>query len=86
MTSRPEFERFAAREQQPLSCELCDTGECEVVEFLDGLATEEERPRSYIINRIIREYAERKGTPLPRKRPNAATSGSSKKLQSEIMR
>ena len=50
--------------------------ECEVVAFLDGLAEEEERPRSYIINRIIREYAERKGTPLPRKRPYQATSRS----------
>ena len=43
--------------------------EIEVVEFLDRLARDEERPRSFIINRIIRDYAERTGTALPRKRP-----------------
>lgn len=44
--------------------------ETEVVEFLDRLATQEERPRSFIINRIIRDYAERTGTPLHRKGPD----------------
>jgi metal-responsive CopG/Arc/MetJ family transcriptional regulator len=44
--------------------------ETEVVEFLNRLATQEERPRSFIINRIIRDYAERTGTPLQRKGPD----------------
>ena len=48
--------------------------ETEVVEFLNRLAAQEERPRSFIINRIIREYAEQMGTPLPRKRPDEAAS------------
>lgn len=42
--------------------------ETDIVEFLDRLAVNEERPRSYLINRIVREYAARTGTPLPRKR------------------
>lgn len=48
--------------------------ETEVVAFLNRLAAQEERPRSFIINRIIRDYAEQRGTPLPRKRPEAAAS------------
>lgn len=48
--------------------------ETEVVAFLDRLAAQEERPRSFIINRIVREYAEQLGTPLPRKRPDAEIS------------
>lgn len=44
--------------------------ETEVVEFLDQVAIQEERPRSFIINRIIRDYADRIGTPLPRKGPD----------------
>jgi len=48
--------------------------ETEVVEYLDRLATQEERPRSFIINRIIRDYAERTGTPLLRKRPDEEAS------------
>ena len=46
--------------------------EMDVVNFLDHLAADEERPRSFIINRIVREYAERTGRPLPpRKRTHA---------------
>ena len=41
--------------------------ETEVVEFLDRLAAQEERPRSFIINRIVRDYAVLTGTPLMRK-------------------
>ena len=36
-----------------------------VVEYLDRLADRQERNRSYLINQIVREYAERNGTPLP---------------------
>jgi hypothetical protein len=36
-----------------------------VIGFLDELAAKEERHRSYLINRIVREYAESKGTPIP---------------------
>jgi hypothetical protein len=36
-----------------------------VIGFLDRLAIEQERHRSYLINRIVREYAESKGTPIP---------------------
>lgn len=36
-----------------------------VIGFLDELAEKEERHRSYLINRIVREYAERSGTPIP---------------------
>jgi metal-responsive CopG/Arc/MetJ family transcriptional regulator len=53
--------------------------ETEVVEFLDRVATQEERPRSFIINRIIREYAERNGTPLPRKGPDDSSIGLTEK-------
>lgn len=48
--------------------------ETEVVAFLDQMAAHEERPRSFIINRIIREYAERIGTPLFRKGPEDAST------------
>lgn len=36
-----------------------------VMSFLDKLAAEEERHRSWLINRIVREYAEKRGTPIP---------------------
>ena len=36
-----------------------------VVDYLDELADREERNRSYFINRIVREHAERNGTPIP---------------------
>ena len=36
-----------------------------VIRFLDALAAEEERHRSWLINRIVREYAEKRGTPIP---------------------
>ena len=36
-----------------------------VIGFLDELAAKEERHRSYLINRIVREYAESRGTPIP---------------------
>ena len=36
-----------------------------VMTFLDALAVEEERHRSFLINRIVREYAEQKGKPIP---------------------
>ncbi len=47
--------------------------ERDVLEFVDGLAEEDERSRSYIINRIIREYAKQKGAKLlPPERPQNA--------------
>ena len=36
-----------------------------VMTFLDTLALEEERHRSFLINRIVREYAQQKGRPIP---------------------
>ena len=36
-----------------------------VVDYLDKLADREERNRSYLINRIVREHAKLNGTPLP---------------------
>ncbi len=33
--------------------------------FLDALAVKEERHRSFLINRIVREYAVAKGKPIP---------------------
>ena len=36
-----------------------------VISFLDKLAVKEERHRSWLINRIVREYAELRGTPIP---------------------
>ena len=37
----------------------------EVLNFLDAVANSDDRDRSYVINRIIREWAESKGTPIP---------------------
>jgi hypothetical protein len=39
-----------------------------VIDYVRQLADEEERAQSTVINRIIREHAERHGRPLPRKR------------------
>lgn len=36
-----------------------------VIEYLRDLAERDERDRSYCINRIVREHAERAGRPLP---------------------
>lgn len=36
-----------------------------VMIYLDALAVEEERHRSFLINRIVREYAQLKGKPIP---------------------
>jgi len=40
------------------------TLEVPVLNYLTELACREERNRSYFINRIVREHAERNGTPL----------------------
>lgn len=46
----------------------------EVLKYLDRLAEEDDRDRSYIINRIVREHAASNGTPIPviRKSPKVA--------------
>jgi hypothetical protein len=36
-----------------------------VISFLDQLATEQERHRSWLINRIVRDFAAQRGTPIP---------------------
>ena len=36
-----------------------------VIVYLDRMAVEEDRHRSWVINRIVREYAEQRGTPIP---------------------
>jgi len=41
------------------------TLELAVLDYLSELAEREERDRSYCINRIVREHAERNGCPLP---------------------
>lgn len=69
--------RGLIRMAKPKKSPYVSTGvnlETEVVEFLDRLAAQEERPRSFLINRIIRDYAERTGTPLQRKRPDEEAS------------
>ena len=45
----------------------------EVINYLDQVANSDDRDRSYIINRIIREWAASKGTPIPLK-PKAPKS------------
>ena len=37
----------------------------EVIKYLDQVANSDDRDRSYIINRIVREYAKANGTPIP---------------------
>jgi len=39
----------------------------EVMKYLDEVANTDDRGRSYIINRIVREWAASKGTPIPMK-------------------
>ncbi len=39
----------------------------EVMAYIRRLCEEEERPQSYIINKIIREHAARQGIPLPKR-------------------
>lgn len=47
-----------------------------VLRYLDEVANSDDRDRSYVINRIVREYAQQKGTPIP------ASSHQSKVLKS----
>ncbi len=35
-----------------------------VIEYLDQIAKEEERTRSMVINRIVKDHAKRQGTPV----------------------
>lgn len=37
----------------------------EVLKYLDDVANSDDRDRSYIINRIVREWAKTQGTPIP---------------------
>lgn len=37
----------------------------EVLEYLDEVANSDDRDRSYVINRIVREWAKAQGTPIP---------------------
>jgi metal-responsive CopG/Arc/MetJ family transcriptional regulator len=37
----------------------------DVVKYLDQVAVSEDRDRSSMINRIVREWAEAKGSPIP---------------------
>jgi predicted transcriptional regulator len=37
----------------------------EVLRYLDEVANSDDRDRSYVINRIIRDWAAAKGTPIP---------------------
>jgi hypothetical protein len=39
--------------------------EVDVLRYLDAIANSDDRDRSYVINRIVREWAESKGTPIP---------------------
>lgn len=39
--------------------------EVNVMRYLDEIANSDDRDRSYIINRIVREWAQAKGTPIP---------------------
>ena len=37
----------------------------EVMKYLDHVANSDDRDRSYVINRIVREWAKAQGTPIP---------------------
>ncbi len=37
----------------------------EVLRYLDEVANSDDRDRSYVINRIVREWAKAQGTPIP---------------------
>ena len=50
------------------------TLELPVFNYLSELAEREERARSYCLNRIIRDYAERNGTALPPPYPAESAS------------
>jgi metal-responsive CopG/Arc/MetJ family transcriptional regulator len=53
---------------QPSKAEKFTTGvslEVNVLRYLDEIANFDDRDRSYIINRIVREHAQSKGTPIP---------------------
>ena len=39
--------------------------EVSVLRYLDEIANSDDRDRSYVINRIVREYAKQNGTPIP---------------------
>jgi metal-responsive CopG/Arc/MetJ family transcriptional regulator len=39
--------------------------EVNVMRYLDEVANSDDRDRSYVINRIVREWAQAKGTPIP---------------------
>jgi metal-responsive CopG/Arc/MetJ family transcriptional regulator len=39
--------------------------EVNVMRYLDEIANSDDRDRSYVINRIVREWAQAKGTPIP---------------------
>ena len=39
--------------------------EVNVLRYLDEVANSDDRDRSYVINRIVREWAQAKGTPIP---------------------
>ena len=39
--------------------------DADVMRYLDQLAVTEDRDRSSMINRIVREWAQSKGTPIP---------------------
>ena len=41
------------------------TLEVPVMDYVTEMAVRDERTRSYVLNRIVREHAERSGTPLP---------------------
>lgn len=40
----------------------------DVLKYLDEVANSDDRDRSYVINRIIREWAQSKGTQIPHNR------------------
>lgn len=47
-----------------------------VINYLDQICSSEERSRSYVVNKIIKEHAERQGTPLAAGRPeNGSEAG-----------
>ena len=39
--------------------------EVNVMRYLDEIANSDDRDRSYVINRIVREWAQAKGKPIP---------------------
>ncbi len=45
-----------------------------VLEFLDQLSETEDRSRSYVVNKIIKEYAESRGAPIVKPSLSEASS------------